>query len=120
MKKIRLAITGCMGRMGQQIIRSVKTDNNFKITSLTETRELNKKINGIKVESNKEEVFKKVNLIIDFTSSICSLNSMTLGDFKKRVKMSDEEANKIKNETSPVALILTELDLCERAIKKEN
>ena len=45
---------------------------------------------------------------------------MTLGDFKKRVKMSDEEANKIKNETSPVALILTELDLCERAIKKDN
>ena len=35
-------------------------------------------------------------------------------------KMSDEEANKIKNETSPVALILTELDLCERAIKKGN
>ena len=54
------------------------------------------------------------------SSSICSLNSMTLGDFKKRVKMSEEEANKIKNETSPVALILTELDLCERAIKKEN
>ena len=54
------------------------------------------------------------------SSSICSLNSMTLGDFKKRVKMSDEEANKIKNETSPVAIILTELDLCERAIKKDN
>ena len=54
------------------------------------------------------------------SSSICSLNSMTLGDFKKRVKMSDEEANKIKNETSSVALILTELDLCERAIKKDN
>ena len=54
------------------------------------------------------------------SSSICSLNSMTLGDFKKRVKMSDEEANKIKNETSPVGLILTELDLCERATKKDN
>ena len=54
------------------------------------------------------------------SSSICSLNSMTLGDFKKRVKMSDEEANKIKNETSSVALILTELDLFERAIKKDN
>ena len=24
MKKINLAITGCMGRMGQQLIRSVK------------------------------------------------------------------------------------------------
>ena len=86
MKKIRLAITGCMGRMGQQIIRSVKTDNNFKITSLTETRELNKKINGIKVESNKEEVFKKVNLIIDFTSPKCTFEVLKIASkLRKRV-----------------------------------
>ena len=86
MKKIRLAITGCMGRMGQQIIRSVKTDNNFKITSLTETRELNKKINGIKIESNKEEVFKKVNLIIDFTSPKCTFEVLKIASkLRKRV-----------------------------------
>jgi len=30
MKKINLAITGCMGRMGQQIIKSAKSDKNFK------------------------------------------------------------------------------------------
>ena len=65
-------------------------------------------------------VVKMIQQDLPDSSSICSLNSMTLGDFKKRVKMSNEEANKIKNETSPVALILTELDLCERAIKKEN
>jgi len=86
MKKIRLAITGCMGRMGQQIIRSVKTDNNFKITSLTETQELNKKINGIKIESNKEEVFKKVNLIIDFTSPKCTFEILKIASkLRKRV-----------------------------------
>ena len=44
---------------------------------------------------------------------------MTLGDFKKRVKMSDKESIKIKNEYSPVALVLIELDLCERAIKSD-
>ena len=31
MKKINLAITGCMGRMGQQIIKSARSDKNFKI-----------------------------------------------------------------------------------------
>ena len=28
-KKIKLAITGCMGRMGQQIIKSAQSDNEF-------------------------------------------------------------------------------------------
>ena len=48
MKKINLVITGCMGRMGQQIIKSVKSDKNFKIVALTENRKIEKKINGIK------------------------------------------------------------------------
>ena len=30
--KINLAITGCMGRMGQQIIKSAKSDKNLKIS----------------------------------------------------------------------------------------
>jgi hypothetical protein len=42
---------------------------------------------------------------------------MTLGDFKERVKMSDKESIRIKNECSSIALTLIELDLCERAIK---
>ena len=47
MKKINIAVTGCMGRMGQQIIKSIKLDNNFKLVALTENRKINKKINGI-------------------------------------------------------------------------
>ena len=37
MKKINLAITGCLGRMGQQIIKSVKKDRNFKLVAITES-----------------------------------------------------------------------------------
>ena len=44
MKKINLAITGCMGRMGQQIIKSTKSDKSFKIVALTENKEIKKKI----------------------------------------------------------------------------
>jgi len=43
MKKINLAITGCMGRMGQQIIKSARSDKNFKIVALTENRVKKKK-----------------------------------------------------------------------------
>ena len=48
MKKINLAITGCMGRMGQQLIKSANKDKHFKVVSLTENRIINKKIKPIK------------------------------------------------------------------------
>ena len=52
MKKINLAITGCMGRMGQQIIKSAKSNKNFAITVITENRLTKKKINGIRISLN--------------------------------------------------------------------
>ena len=42
MKKINLAITGCMGRMGQQLIKTSTKNKNFKLVSLTENRIINK------------------------------------------------------------------------------
>ena len=36
MKKINLAITGCLGRMGQQLVRSSKNAKNFKLISITD------------------------------------------------------------------------------------
>ena len=36
MKKINLAITGCMGRMGQQLIKTAKKNRNLKLVTLTE------------------------------------------------------------------------------------
>ena len=86
MKKINLAITGCMGRMGQQIIRSTKFNKDFKIVSLTENKEIRKKINGIKVNVNTEGSFKKANLIIDFTVPKCTLEVLKIASkLKKRV-----------------------------------
>ncbi len=86
MKKINLAITGCMGRMGQQIIKSLNYDNNFKLTTLTENKKINKRINGIKIELNNEEGFNKANLIIDFTVPKCTLEVLRIASkLKKRV-----------------------------------
>ena len=36
--KINLTITGCMGRMGQQLIKSSKNNKDFKIVALTESK----------------------------------------------------------------------------------
>ena len=78
MNKINLAITGCMGRMGQQIIKSSKKNKNFKIVSLTENRKINKKICGIKPQLNSLEAFKKANLIIDFTIPKCTIEILKI------------------------------------------
>jgi len=75
-----------MGRMGQQIITSVKKDKNFKLTALTENRIINKKINGVKVELNNEKLFKNVDLIIDFTIPKCTFQVLKIATkLKKRV-----------------------------------
>ena len=73
MKKIKLAISGCLGRMGQQLIKSSKKNKNFKLVTLTENNLINKKFNGIKPELNSNKAFKKVDAIIDFTVPSCTL-----------------------------------------------
>ena len=86
MKKINLTITGCMGRMGQQIIKSSKKNNNFKLVSLTENKIINKKIAGLKPSLNNIEAFKNTNVIIDFTIPKCTLDVLKIASkLKKKV-----------------------------------
>tara|TARA_B100001057_G_scaffold477823_1_gene547510 strand:- start:630 stop:1406 length:777 start_codon:yes stop_codon:yes gene_type:complete len=86
MKKINIAITGCMGRMGQQIIKSTKLDKNFNLITITESKKINKKINGIKISLNTKEAFKKADLIIDFTIPKCTFEVLKIAvKLKKKV-----------------------------------
>jgi len=111
MKKINLAITGCLGRMGQQITKSVKKDKNFKLVTLTESRIINKKINGIKIDLNTEQVFKKVDIIIDFTIPKCTFQILKIASkLKKRVVIgttgfTKKEENLIKNFSKNIPIL---------------
>ena len=84
MKKINLAISGCMGRMGQQLIKSANKSKEFKLVSLTENRKINKKILGIKPELNSIDAFKKANIIIDFTIPKCTLEILKIATKQKK------------------------------------
>ena len=84
--KINLTITGCMGRMGQQLIKSSNKNKIFKIVSLTENFKINRKINNILPEFNNVSSFKKTNIIIDFTVPKCTLEVLKIASkLKKRV-----------------------------------
>ena len=86
MKQIRIAITGCMGRMGKQLIKSSKSNKNYKLVSLTENKKIDKKISGITPELNTDKTFKKVDVIIDFTVPRCTLDVLKIASkLKKRV-----------------------------------
>ena len=86
MKKINLAISGCLGRMGQQLIKSSKSNKNFTLVALTENNPTAKKIAGIDIDLNTEEVFKKTDVIVDFTVPKCTLDILKMASkLKKRV-----------------------------------
>ena len=84
MKKINLAITGGFGRMGQQIINSSKKDRKFKIISITESKILNKKISGLKLQVNSKDAFKNAQVIIDFSTPKCTLETLKIASVLKK------------------------------------
>ena len=105
MKKINLSITGCMGRMGQQLIKSAKSNRNFKVVSLTEDKRINKKLIGIKPELNTSDAFKKTNVIIDFTIPKCTLEVLKIASkLKKRVVIGTTGFTKDQEKLSRIIL----------------
>jgi len=111
MKKIKLSITGCLGRMGQQLIKSSKSEKNFKIVSITENRIINKKISSLKPMLNSESAFKNTNVIIDFTVPKCTLEVLKIAyKLKKRVVIgttgfSKKEENLIKKYSKKIPIL---------------
>tara|TARA_B000000609_G_C24128706_1_gene324030 strand:- start:319 stop:1095 length:777 start_codon:yes stop_codon:yes gene_type:complete len=111
MKKINLTISGCMGRMGQQLIKSIKKNKTFKLVSLTENRKINKKISGIKPELNSINSFRKANIIIDFTVPKCTLEILKIAS-KQRKKVvigttgfTKKEENLIKKYSKKIPIL---------------
>ena len=111
MKKINLAISGCMGRMGQQLIKSAKRNKNFKLVTLTENRLVNKKFNGIKPELNSDKAFKNIDIIIDFTVPNCTLEILKIAfKLKKRVVIgttgfNQKQENQIKKYSKKIPIL---------------
>jgi 4-hydroxy-tetrahydrodipicolinate reductase len=111
MKKIKLGISGCMGRMGQQLIKSLKKNKKFKLVALTENRLVNRKFDGIKLELNSEKVFKRTDIIIDFTIPDCTIEILKIASkLKKKVVIGTtgfnrNQENQIKNFSKKIPIL---------------
>ena len=111
MKKINLAISGCLGRMGQQLIKSSKSNKKFKLVALTESKPINKKIAGINLDLNTDQAFKKTDVIVDFTVPKCTLEILKIAfKLKKRVVIgttgfTQKEENLIKKYSKKIPIL---------------
>ena len=79
MEKIKLAITGCMGRMGHQLIKSAKIDKNYTdkeeeiIKKTLEELGLDKK-KILEIVEDSKTLEENSNQILDFTREVKNLN----------------------------------------------
>ena len=111
MKKINLAISGCLGRMGQQLIRSSKSNKNFKLVTLTENKPINKKIANINLDLNTDQAFEKTDVIVDFTVPKCTLEILKIASrLRKRVVIgttgfNQKEENLIKKYSKKIPIL---------------
>ena len=111
MKNINLTVTGCLGRMGMQLIKSSKSEKNFKLVSVTENKAVNKKISGLRPQLNSESAFKNTDIIIDFTVPKCTLEILKIASrLKKRVVIgttgfSTKEENLIKRYSKKIPIL---------------
>jgi 4-hydroxy-tetrahydrodipicolinate reductase len=109
MKKINITIAGALGRMGKILIKRISKNKNLKLISLTDLKS-GKTINGIRIQKNNVEAFKKTDVIIDFSTPKASLEILNYAKkFKKKVVIgttgfNSKQNNLIKNYSKKVAI----------------
>ena len=97
MKKINITIAGALGRMGKILVKRISKNKNLKLFSLTDLKP-GKTLNGIKIQKNNLEAFKKTDVIIDFSRPRASLEILNYAKkLKKKVVIGTTGFNKQQN-----------------------
>ena len=109
MKKINITITGAIGRMGKILIKRISKNKNLRLFSLTDVKN-SRKINGIKIQKNNLEAFKKTDVIIDFSRPEASIEVLNYAKkLKKNIVIgttgfTKKQNNLIKNYSKKIAI----------------
>jgi 4-hydroxy-tetrahydrodipicolinate reductase len=109
MKKTNITVVGALGRMGKILINKISKNNNLKLLSLTDLKS-NKTLNGIKIQKNSLEAFKKTDVIIDFSRPKVSIEILNYArKLKKKVVIgttgfTQKQENIIKNYSKQIAI----------------
>ena len=109
MKKIKITITGALGRMGKILIKRISKNKNLKLFSLTDIK-IGKKIKGLQVQKNNIAAFNETDVIIDFSRPNASLEVLNYAKkFKKKIVIgttgfTNKQNSLIKNYSKKIAI----------------
>ena len=112
MKKIKLAVVGCLGRMGKEIIKEINISPNCELVSAIEVKKTTiKRISKIEISYDKKIAFSKADIIIDFSTPKSSLESAFYASkFKKKLiigttGLNSSQVAKIKQASKKTAIV---------------
>jgi 4-hydroxy-tetrahydrodipicolinate reductase len=111
MKTINITISGALGKMGKILIKKISKNKNLNLISATDLKYKSKKIlDGIRIERNSLEAFKKADVIIDFSRPKGSIEILNYAKkLKKKVIIgttgfNKKQENLIKNFSKKIAI----------------
>ena len=114
MKKIKLAIVGSAGRMGQQIIKEIKNFPNLELVAAIENKNSNsigKRIEKLEITNDKKVAFKKADLIIDFSLPLSTLETLKYAQMLKKklvigtTGFNNSQVKKIKTASKKISIV---------------
>jgi 4-hydroxy-tetrahydrodipicolinate reductase len=109
MKKINITITGALGRMGKALIKRISKSKNLNLFSLTDVKS-GKIVDGVRIQSNNLEAFRKTDIIIDFSKPKATIEILNYAKkLKKKVVVgttgfTKKQENIIKNCSKQIAI----------------
>ena len=123
MAKIKIAVAGCLGRMGQEISKKILLNKNLEFVGGFEHKKhkdidkpLNK-VSGIRssklVNANSTQLIKKADVIIDFTTPMSTLNNLKIASANKTAVvigstgMTDAQKKKVKSFSRKIPILMS-------------
>ncbi len=123
MAKIKIAVAGCLGRMGQEISKQILQNKNLEFVGGFEHKKhknINKPLNKVSdiqsskiVASNSAELIKKANVVIDFTTPESTLDNLKTASTNKTAVvigttgMTDIQKKKVKNYSKKIPILMS-------------
>ncbi len=123
MTKIKIAVAGCLGRMGQEISKQIIQNKNLEFVGGFEhkkNKNINKPLNKVSdiqssklVSTNSTQLIKEANVIIDFTTAESTLDNLKIASANKTAVvigttgMTDAQKKKIKNYSKKIPILMS-------------
>ncbi len=123
MARIKIAVAGCLGRMGQEISKQILQNNNLEFVGGFEHKkhkDINKPLNKVSsidsaklVTANAAQLIKDSNVIIDFTTPESTLDNLKIASANKTAVvigttgMTDGQKKKVKNYSKKIPILMS-------------